>query len=129
MIALSGLAPYVLLILSGFLPNEVLAHASGCVCARPREDSEITARAAVATAILTGVVGKITIFCPGALATVPVTVRIGGGVRRRRLSSDPPFGFAGVAAATAAIVAGFLMFGYRCWTNSQRGGPHRSRSR
>ena len=113
MSALSGLAPYVLLILVGFLPNEVW-RMLGVVFSRGLdEDSEIIVFArAVATAILTGVVGKITIFAPGALATVPVTVRIGAaalGVAAFLLIRRSVF--AGVAAATAAIVAGVLVFG------------------
>ena len=77
------------------------------------EDSEIIVFArAVATAILTGVVGKIMIFAPGALASVPVAVRIGAaalGVAAFLLIRRSVF--AGVVAATAAIVAGVLVFG------------------
>jgi branched-subunit amino acid transport protein AzlD len=110
---LAPLAPYVLLILAGFLPNEVW-RMLGVVLARGLdEESQIIVLArAVATAILTGVVGKLVIFAPGALATVPVGVRIGAAVLgvaafmllRRSV-------FAGVATATAAIVVGVLAFG------------------
>ena len=75
---LAPLAPYVMLILVGFLPNEawrmlgvVLAHGLD-------EESEIIVFArAVATALLTGVVGKLVIFAPGALASVSLGVRVG----------------------------------------------------
>ena len=113
MSALGWFAPYALLLLVGFLPNEVW-RMLGVVFARGLdEDSEIIVLArAVATAILTGVVGKITIFAPGALATVPVTVRIGAaalGVVAFLLIRRSVF--AGVVTATAAIVAGVLLFG------------------
>ena len=113
MSALGGLAPYVLLILVGFLPNEVWRMLGVALARGLDEESEIIVFArAVATAILTGVVGKLVIFAPGALAGVPLAVRIGATVlgivaftlfRRSVL--------AGVLAGTAAIMAGMLAFG------------------
>lgn len=110
---LAPLAPYVMLILVGFLPNEawrmlgvVLAHGLD-------EESEIIVFArAVATAILTGVVGKLVVFAPGALASVPLGVRVGAlalGVAAFLLSGRSVF--AGVATATLAIIAGVLALG------------------
>jgi len=103
---------YAMLILVGFLPNEVWRMA-GVVLARGLdENSEILIWVrAVATAILTGVVGKLVAFAPGALATVPLAVRLGAAALglaaflliRRSV-------FAGVATATAAIVLGMLAF-------------------
>ena len=113
MSALGGLAPYALLILVGFLPNEVW-RMLGLVFGRGLdEDSEIIVFArAVATAILTGVVGKLVVFAPGALASVPLGVRVGAlalGVAAFLLSGRSVF--AGVAIATFAIIAGVLAFG------------------
>jgi hypothetical protein len=77
------------------------------------EDSQIIVLArATATAILTGVVGKLVIFAPGALANVSVTVRVGAAalglvaylLARRSV-------LAGVVAATLAMMAGMLVFG------------------
>jgi hypothetical protein len=110
---LSFLAPYGMLIVVGFLPNEVW-RVLGLVLARGLdEESQIIVFArAVATAILTGVVGKLVIFAPGALAGVPLGVRLGAialGTAAFMLSGRSVF--AGVATATAAIVAGMLAFG------------------
>ena len=109
---LAPLTPYVMLILVGFLPNEAW-RMLGVVLARGLdEESEIIVFArAVATAILTGVVGKLVIFAPGALAGVPVWLRLGAtalGVAAFMLfrRSVP----AGIAVSTAAIMAGALIF-------------------
>jgi len=112
MSGLGSYAPYALLILVGFLPNEVW-RMLGVVLARGLdEDSEIIVLArAVATAILTGVVGKLVIFAPGALAGVPIWVRLGAtalglaafALLRRSV-------LAGVVVATVAITAGVLVF-------------------
>ena len=111
--SLGPYAPYALLILVGFLPNEVW-RMLGVLVARGLDDgSEIILFArAVATAILTGVVGKLVVFAPGALGSVPLALRIGATalglvaffVLRRSV-------FAGVATATAAIIAGVSVFG------------------
>jgi hypothetical protein len=113
MSALGDFAPYALLILVGFLPNEVW-RMLGVVLARGlNEDSQIIVLArATATAILTGVVGKLVIFAPGALANVSVTVRVGAAalglvaylLARRSV-------LVGVVAATLAVMAGMFVFG------------------
>ncbi len=113
MSTLGDWAPYALLILVGFLPNEAW-RMLGVVLARGLdEDSQIIVFArATATAILTGVVGKLVIFAPGALASVSVSVRIGAAalglvvywLARRSV-------LAGVVAATLAMMAGMLFFG------------------
>ena len=66
---------------------------------------------AVATAILAGVVGKLIFFPAGALATVPISVRVGATavglvaffLLRRSV-------FAGVLAGEAALIAGAMLF-------------------
>ena len=67
---------------------------------------------AVATAILAGVIAKLTIFAPGVLATVPTPVRLAA-------RSSPAFCaftlirrsvFAGVLAGEAALIVGALIF-------------------
>lgn len=110
---LSGeLGAYLALILVGFLPNEVWRWL-GVVFARGLdEDSEIVVWVrAVATAILAGVIAKLTIFAPGVLATVPTGVRLGAVaagfvafvVIRRSV-------FAGVIAGEIALIGGALLF-------------------
>jgi hypothetical protein len=113
MSALGDLAPYAMLILVGYLPNEVW-RVLGVVLARGlNEDSQIIVFArAVATAILTGVVGKLVIFAPGALAGVSLTVRLGAtalGLVAYLLARQSVL--AGVIAATLAMMAGTLLFG------------------
>ncbi len=114
MSALSGeYAVYVALVLAGFLPNEVWRWL-GVIFARGLDEgSEILVWVrAVATAILAGVIAKLTIFAPGVLATVPTSVRVGAvlvgflafmAIRRSV--------FAGVLAGEAALVIGALVFG------------------
>jgi hypothetical protein len=69
--------PWILLILVGVLPNEMW-RMLGVVAARGIEEKSelIIWVRAVATATLTGVVSKIVVFAPGALATVPLAVRL-----------------------------------------------------
>jgi hypothetical protein len=107
------LAPYLLLVLVGFLPNEVWRWIGIALVHGIDEDSEIIVWVrAVATAILTGVVGKVLVFAPGALATVPLAVRLGAAaagliayvVVRRSV-------FAGVGVGTASILVGSWIAG------------------
>lgn len=113
MSVLGAFAPYALLILVGVLPNEVWRMLGVMLARGLDEDSEIIVFArAVATAILTGVVGKLVVFAPGALGGVPLRVRIGAtalglvayALFRRSV-------FAGVMVATGAVVVGVLAFG------------------
>ncbi len=104
---------WLALVLAGFLPNEVWRWL-GVVFARGlNEDSEIVVWVrAVATAILGGVIAKLTIFAPGVLALTPMPVRIGALVVgfaafvivRRSV-------FAGVLAGELALVGGTFAFG------------------
>ena len=113
MSSLGDFAPYLMLILVGFLPNEVW-RMIGLVLARGiDEDSEIIVWVrAVATAIMTGVVGKLVVFAPGALGAVPMWVRI-GAVSLGMLAYFLRRGsvLAAVTTGTAAIALGMLLFG------------------
>jgi hypothetical protein len=109
---LADIGPYLALILAGFLPNEVwrwlgLVFASGL-----DENSQIVVWVrAVATAILAGVIAKLILFSSGALASVPMSVRVAAAVcglavflvARRSV-------FAGVAAGELALVVGAIIF-------------------
>jgi hypothetical protein len=105
--------PYLLLILVGVLPNGAWRMLGVVVARGLDEDSQIIVFArAVATAILTGVVGKLVVFAPGALASVPLSVRLGAivlGTAAFMVTGRSVF--AGVATATLAIMAGVLIFG------------------
>jgi hypothetical protein len=107
---MTDLWPYLVLLLVGFLPNEIWRWL-GVVASRGLDEgSEIVVWVrAVATAILAGVIAKLTIFAPGALATVPLAVRLAAVVVGflafllvRRSA------FVGVAAGEAALVLGAL---------------------
>jgi hypothetical protein len=110
--ALADLWPYLMLILVGFLPNEMW-RVLGLVLARGLdEDSEIVVWSrAVATAILAGVIAKLILFSSGALVTIPLTVRMGAAVCgflaflavRRSV-------FVGVVVGEAVLLLGGFLF-------------------
>ena len=107
----SPLWPYMVLILVGFLPNEIW-RAAGFLLARGiDESSEVLVWVrAVATSVLAAVIAKLIFFAPGALASVPLSVRItalvagfaGFLVVKRSV-------FAGVAVGEAVLIAGALL--------------------
>jgi branched-subunit amino acid transport protein AzlD len=108
---MSELWPYVAMVIVGFLPNEVWRWL-GIIMARGLDErSEIVVWVrAVATAILAAVIAKLTLLPPGALASVPVAVRlasvaIGFGAflafRRSVL--------AGVAVGELVLIAGAML--------------------
>jgi hypothetical protein len=109
---LGELSPYLVLILVGFLPNEIW-RVLGIVAARGiAEDSELIVWVrAVAVAVLAGVIAKLTLMPPGALAGIPLSVRLAAItcgflaflVARRSV-------FAGVAAGELILIAGALVF-------------------
>jgi hypothetical protein len=104
---------YLLLVLVGFLPNEIW-RVLGLVFAHGiDEESELFVWArAVATAVLAGVIAKILLFPPGALAEVPLVVRLGAiacGLVAFLLVRRSVF--AGVAAGEVALMLGALAYG------------------
>ena len=108
----SELWPYVVLVLAGFLPNEVWRWLGFAVARGIDPESEILVWVrAVATAVLAAVIAKLIFFAPGALASVPLTVRLvaiaagfAGFVLFRRSV------FAGVATGEAVLIVGALVF-------------------
>jgi hypothetical protein len=111
MTPLAEMAPYLALILVGFLPNEVWRMLGLLVSGGIDESSELLVWVrAVATAVLAGVIAKVTLMPPGALATVPLSVRLAaiacGFVAflagRRSV-------FAGVLAGEVALAIGALL--------------------
>lgn len=103
---------YMALVLVGFLPNEIWRWLAVIFSRGLDEGAEILVWVrAVATAILAGVIAKLTLFAPGVLATVPTSVRLAAvaigflafvAIRRSV--------FAGVLAGEAALIAGALIF-------------------
>jgi hypothetical protein len=77
-IAVAELQAFMLLVLVGFLPNEIWRMLGLAAARGIDEESEVFLLArAVATAVLAGVIAKIVLFPPGVLATVPPQVRLG----------------------------------------------------
>jgi branched-subunit amino acid transport protein len=106
--------PYLVLVLAGYLPNEVW-RVLGLVLARGlNEDSEVVIWSrAVATAILAGVIAKLILFSSGALDSIPLSVRVMATVcgflafvvTRRSV-------FAGVIVGEAALLLGGFIFAH-----------------
>ena len=113
MTVLEGLWPYLILILVGFLPNEIWRMLGVVVSHGIDEGSELIVWVrAVATAILTGVVAKIIVFAPGALAAVPLSVRLtaaAAGMAAFFLLKRSVL--AGVIVGTLGIIVGVWAFG------------------
>jgi hypothetical protein len=93
-------APYVILVLVGFLPNEVW-RMLGVVAARGLDErSEVVVWVrAVASAILAGVIAKIALFAPGTLSDIPLLIRVGAIV----------LGFAAFLAARRSVFTGVVV--------------------
>ena len=107
------LDPYVALVLLGFLPSEMWRWL-GIVLGRGLDEKSefIQWVRAVAIALVAGVVARIVLFPPGALASVPLSVRLaalGCGFLAFYLSRRSPF--AGVLVGEAVLVVGVLAFG------------------
>jgi len=106
--------PFFVLILVGYLPNEIW-RVLGLVLARGLdEDSEVVVWSrAVATAILAGVIAKLILFSTGALDAIPLWVRVAAAVcgflvflaAKRSV-------FVGVAAGELALLAGGFIFAH-----------------
>ena len=97
---LADIGPYLALALVGFLPNEVW-RVLGLVLVRGlSEDSQIVVWVrAVATAILAGVLAQLIMTSTGALAAIPLFVRIGSAV----------IGFAAFVLARKSVFVGVLV--------------------
>lgn len=104
---------YALLLLVGFLPNEIWRMLGLAVARGVDEDSEFFVWArAVAVAVLAGVIAKLILFPPGALAAVPVSLRLGAiacGMLAFLLAHRSVF--AGVAAGEVVLTLGAFAYG------------------
>jgi hypothetical protein len=111
---LTELWPYLVLVVVGYLPNEVW-RLLGLVMARGlNEDSQIVVWSrAVATALLAGVVAKLILFANGALLTVPLSVRAGAAVLGLlAFMTLKRSVLAGVLAGEAALLIGAFLFAH-----------------
>ena len=109
---LTDLWPYFLMVLVGYLPNEVW-RVFGLVLARGlNEDSEIVVWSrAVATAILAGVIAKLILFPTGTLVAIPWSVRVAAAVFGFLVFLGGRHSvFAGVFAGEAALLIGGFLF-------------------
>jgi hypothetical protein len=110
---MAEIGPYLALVLVGFLPNEFW-RVLGLVLVRGLdEDSEVVVWVrAVATAMLAAVLAQLILSSSGALAAIPVGVRVGAAVAgfvafviaRRSV-------FAGVLTGEVVLVAGGYAYG------------------
>lgn len=100
MSALVGeLAPYLMMLLVGFLPNEVWRMLGLFLARGLDETSEIvTWVRAVAVATLAGVIGKLVVFPSGALLAAPAALRYAAFA----------VGFAAFLAARRSVMLGTL---------------------
>ena len=109
----ADLWPYALLVLVGFLPNEIWRVLGLVAARRLDEDSEVLVWVrAVATAVLAAVIAKLTIFSPGVLASIPLAIRltaVASGVAGFFLIRRSVF--AGVIVGEAVLIAGALLLG------------------
>lgn len=110
---MSGLLPYLALLLIGFLPSEMWRWLGLVLGQGLDEESEIILWVrAVATALVAGVIARVALFPPGALAGLPLALRLGAlacGFLAFLLFRRSPF--AGVLVGEAALIAGALVFG------------------
>jgi Branched-chain amino acid transport protein (AzlD) len=110
---LRELAPYLILIFAGFLPHEAWRWVGIVLSRGLDETSEVVVWVrAVAIAILAGVVAKIVVFSPGALAGVPLWVRLSAaaaGMLAFFLARQSIL--VGVAAGTGCLLLAELVLG------------------
>lgn len=103
--------PYLVLVLVGFLPNEIW-RVFGLVAARGLDESSemLVWVRAVATAVLAAVIAKLTIFAPGALTSIPLSVRLAAvGIGFVAFMVIRRSVFAGVAAGVVALMLGTIL--------------------
>jgi Branched-chain amino acid transport protein (AzlD) len=104
--------PYLLLLLVGFLPNEIWRLLGLGLAGGINEGSEILVWVrAVATAILAGVIGKLILFPAGTLTTIPLAVRITAAcIGLLAFFTIRRSVFAGVVVGEAALLLGAWAF-------------------
>lgn len=110
--AFVDLGPYLVLVLIGYLPNEVWRFIGLLTARGLNEDSQLVVWSrTVATALLAGVIAKLILFSSGELAGIPLGVRVGAAlcafIAFLALKRSV---FAGVVAGEAALLIGGFLF-------------------
>jgi branched-subunit amino acid transport protein len=108
-----ALHPYLVLILVGFLPNEVWRLLGVVVGRGIAEESEFVVWVrAVAISVLAAVIAKIVLVSPGALADVPLALRL-AAITSGFLAFVAMRGsvFAGILVGEAVLVGGGVLLG------------------
>jgi hypothetical protein len=110
---LAEFGPTLALILVGFLPNEVWRLAGLVLVHGLDEKSQVIVWVrAVATAMLAGVLAQLVLSTSGALATIPISVRIGAaGLGFAAFLVARQSVFVGVLTGEAAVMIGAYVFG------------------
>lgn len=112
MMALTDFWPYLALILCGFLPNDIWRMLGVIVGHGVSENSELMIWVrAVAIALLAGVIAKIVVVPPTALATIPFAIRlvaIGCGFAGFLVARQSVL--VGVIAGEAVLVVGAMIY-------------------
>ncbi len=110
---LADIGPYLALILVGFLPNEVWRVLGLVVVRGLNEDSQVIVWVrAVATAILAGVMAQLIMTTSGALAAIPLFVRIGAAaIGFLAFMAARKSVFVGVLVGEGVFLAGAWMYG------------------
>jgi branched-subunit amino acid transport protein AzlD len=112
--ALGELGAYLVLILVGFLPTEIWRMLGVVAMRGVDEESELVVWIrAIAVAVLAGVIAKLTLIPPGALAGIPAPVRVGAvaiGLLAFLLVRRSVF--VGVAVGEAALFGGTLLWNW-----------------
>jgi hypothetical protein len=111
--ALHDLNPYLVMVLVGFLPNEVWRLIGVAFARRIDEGSELLLWVrAVATAVLAGVIAQLIFYPPGALAGTHLAVRLAGaGVGLAVFLATRRSVFAGIVAGQLTLVVGTYLLG------------------
>ncbi len=109
---LGALHSYLLLVVVGFLPNEIWRLLGVVLGHGIDENSELIVWVrAVAIAVLAAVIAKIVLVSPGALADVPLAVRLGAlGSGFVAFVAIRQSVFAGILVGEAALMLGALLF-------------------
>jgi hypothetical protein len=103
--------PYLFILLAGFLATDIWRWLGVLIGNRLHDDSELLNWVkAVATALIAGVIGKLILFPTGALASVPVELRLVAAalgwaafmVARKNV-------LVGVVASELVLIAGWLV--------------------
>jgi len=110
---MTDIGPWFALILAGFLPNEIWRLAGVMLVRGLDEKSQIIIWVrAVATAMLAGVLAQLVLSSTGALALIPVSVRIGAAVLGfLAFLAARKSVFVGVLTGELAVMAGAYWFG------------------